>query len=46
MDGNELRKVLLEVVAEHEGSYTLQAGAVITEAARQLNPGHGIEGAN
>src|SRR4051812_21502647 len=43
MDGNEMRGVLLEVVAEHEGSHTLQAGSVIREAAQRLKLGHGIE---
>lgn len=38
-----MREVLLRVVAEREGSHTLQAASVINEAARRLNIGHRIE---
>lgn len=43
MDGNELRRVLLEVVAERAGSHTLQAASVINEVARRVNIGRGID---
>ena len=43
MDGNEIRSVLLKVVAEREGSHTLQARSVINEAAKRLNLRHSIE---
>lgn len=43
MDGNELRRALLQVVAERAGSSNLQPASVVNEVARRVKLGPGIE---
>lgn len=43
MDGNELRRALLQVVAERAGSPNLQPASVVNAVAQRVKLGHGID---